>query len=135
MATSQENQNVATSSAFSRENINSFASACGDLPLSVADHARLLRHGMVFVRTNNKYTCYDYRSKRQDYWGDGMEWISFHSRSHDDGGVIISHAIFDTGKLVGGMRSLNNIPFSPSLNPSRGWPAVHEDYQGETWVF
>jgi hypothetical protein len=129
MATSLENQDVVvTSPAFSQEFINNFANACGDLPLSVADHARLIKFGMVLVRNHNQYTWYSYRSKRRDYWGDGREWISFYSRSENDGGVSISHAIFDTGELDQGVRSSNLILFSPS----RGWPCAHPDYRGET---
>jgi hypothetical protein len=135
MANSLENQDVAIPLAFCQENIYNFAIACGDLPLSVADHARLMKFGMVFVRTDSKYTRYKYRGKRDDFWGDGKEWISFYSRSHDDSGIIIDHAILDTGELVGGTRSLNHRPFTASVNPPWGWPAVHEDYQGETWVF
>ncbi len=131
MALSQENRDVVvTSPAFSQEIINNFANACGDLPLSITDHARLIRFGMVFVRNHNKYTKYEYRSKRRDFWGDGKEWINLHSRSEDDGGVIVRHSISDTGQLVGEMRSLNHILFSPS----GGWPCVHENYRGETWT-
>ncbi len=130
MALSLENQDVMTLPTFSRENVNRLATACGNLSLSIADHVRLMRFGMVFVRTQNKYTQYEYRSKRRDYWGDGREWISFHSRSEDDGGVVVYHSILDTGELVGGMKSRNLVSFSPSW----GWPCVHEDYQGETWT-
>jgi hypothetical protein len=132
MATTAENPNVDVSLMFSRENINSNAIACGDLPLSVADHARLIKFGMVFVKGHDKYTVYDYRSKRRDLWGDGREWINFHSRFEGDGGVIISHSLLDTGELVGGMRSLNHAKFRPS---SMGWPCVAENYRGETWKF
>lgn len=130
MAATAENQDVVTSMAFSREHINSFATICGNLPLSVVDHARLISFGMVFVRTHNKYTCYDYRSKRRDYWGDGREWINFHSRSEDDNGVIMRCTILDTGELVENGLSRDHILF----RPSEGWPCVHENYHGETWT-
>ncbi|MCA9761275.1 MAG: hypothetical protein KC463_07180 [Streptococcus sp.] len=131
MATSLENEDVVvTLLAFSREIINGFANACGDLSLSVTDHARLIKFGRVLVRNHNQYTWYSYRSKRRDYWGDGREWISFYSRSENDGGVSIGHTILDTGEFIEGVRSSNLILF----NPSRGWPSAHENYRGETCI-